>query len=155
MNVIWIDTPLGSVRIVSSGKGVREIQFVDEEYFEDTCLDEYNKLAADEIAQYFQDTLKEFTFPMDLEGTDFQKRVWEKLTHIPFGDTRSYLSLADELGDIKAIRAVAKANGANPIAIAVPCHRVIGSDGSLVGYAGGLYRKSWLLDLESGQRRMF
>lgn len=155
MNIIWIDSPLGSMRIGSSEKGVQLIEFVDDECDEDTHLDAHNKLAADELAQYFHGQLKEFTFPIDLQGTEFQMRVWEQLRTIPFGDTQSYLHMADELGDIKAIRAVAKANGANPIAVAVPCHRIIGSDGSLVGYAGGLYRKSWLLDHESGQRRMF
>lgn len=155
MNIIWIDSPLGAMRIGSSEKGVQLIEFVDEEYDEDTHLDAHNKLAADELTHYFHGQLKEFTFPIDLQGTEFQMRVWEQLRTIPFGDTQSYLHMANKLGDIKAIRAVAKANGANPIAVAVPCHRIIGSDGSLVGYAGGLYRKSWLLDHESGQRRMF
>jgi len=83
------------------------------------------------------------------EGTDFQRKVWKQLLNIPFGTTVSYLNLAQDLGDVKAIRAVASANGRNPLWIAVPCHRVIGSDGSLTGYAGGLWRKKWLLEHEN------
>ena len=82
-------------------------------------------------------------------GTEFQKKVWRQLETIPFGKTLSYLELSKQLGDVKAIRAVANANGKNPLWIIIPCHRVIGSDGSLTGYAGGLYRKQWLLNHES------
>ena len=83
-----------------------------------------------------------------MEGTPFQQRVWQELLKIPFGKTRSYMDVARTLGDVKAIRAVGTANGSNRIAIIIPCHRVIGSDGSLTGYAGGLFRKKWLLDFE-------
>lgn len=89
------------------------------------------------------------SFKIAPEGTDFQKRVWQQLLDIPFGTTLSYLDLAKQLGDVKAIRAVASANGKNPLWIVVPCHRVIGTDGSLTGYAGGLWRKKWLLEHEN------
>jgi methylated-DNA-[protein]-cysteine S-methyltransferase len=97
---------------------------------------------------YFAGNLRDFNIPMVAEGTDFQRRVWKELANIPYGQAISYLELAKRLGDEKCIRAAARANGANPIAILIPCHRVIGSDGSLVGYAGGLDMKEFLLRLE-------
>ncbi len=96
-----------------------------------------------------------FTIPLDLIGTDFQKKVWNELIKIPFGETRSYKDQSIAVGDLLAIRAVANANGKNKIAIIVPCHRVIGSDGSLTGYAGGKKRKQFLLELESQQLNLF
>ncbi len=104
-----------------------------------------------QIDQYFKKDLRIFDLPLVFAGTDFQKRVWNDLLKIPYGNTVTYLSLSKKIGNVKAIRAVAAANGANKIAIAVPCHRVIGSDGKLVGYAGGLGRKEWLLNHESKQ----
>src|SRR5690606_34971068 len=102
-----------------------------------------------QLQEYFEGTRTQFSLQLNPQGTDFQKRVWEELQHIPYGKTISYLELSKKLGDIKAIRAVAAANGKNPLWIVVPCHRVIGSDGSLTGYAGGLHRKQWLLEHES------
>ena len=90
-----------------------------------------------------------FELELNLKGTAFQIRVWEELLKMPFGKTISYKDLSIRLGDLKAIRAVAAANGANPVSIIVPCHRIIGSDGSLTGYGGGLWRKRWLLDFEN------
>ena len=101
------------------------------------------------MQEYFEGHRQRFDFEINPEGTDFQKKVWEALREIPFGRTLSYMDLAKKLGDPRAIRAVAAANGKNPIWIAIPCHRVIGSDGELVGYAGGLHRKKWLLNHES------
>lgn len=101
-----------------------------------------------QLESYFSGNLRNFNIPMQAEGTDFQKRVWKELQKIPYGQAISYLELARRLGDEKCIRAAARANGANPIAILIPCHRVIGSDGSLVGYAGGLDMKEFLLRLE-------
>lgn len=101
-----------------------------------------------QLAEYFAGERAEFTVPLALRGTDFQRQVWALLEKIPFGSTRSYADLAHELGNPAAIRAVAAANGRNPVSIIVPCHRAIGSDGSLVGYAGGLSRKRFLLELE-------
>ncbi len=123
-----------------------------------TCIEEKTQEHIDlenELNQYFDGHLQEFKIPVDLHGTEFQKRVWNALLEVPFGTTRSYKEQATYLGDVKAIRAVATANGANPIAIVVPCHRIIGSDQSLTGYAGGLQRKQFLLELESNQGRLF
>ena len=103
-----------------------------------------------QLKEYFSGTRKIFQLNLNPAGTDFQKRVWNELLHIPFGKTTTYLAMARKLGDEKVIRAAASANGKNPIAIIIPCHRVIGSDGSLVGYAGGMERKRKLLALEQG-----
>lgn len=104
-----------------------------------------------QLSEYFSGKRKRFELPLIYTGTDFQKKVWKALLEISFGETTTYLALSNKIGDPKAIRAVAGANGANKMAILVPCHRVIGSDGSLTGYAGGLWRKQWLLDHESKQ----
>ncbi len=104
-----------------------------------------------QLSEYFARQRTHFDVPMQLEGPEYHRRVWEALCEIPYGQTRSYGQLATELGDLSAARAVGFANGANPIAIIVPCHRVIGADGSLVGYGGGLRRKRILLDLESNR----
>lgn len=101
-----------------------------------------------QLEAYFSGNLRDFNIPFRVEGTDFQRRVWNELLKIPYGQAISYLELARRLGDEKCIRAAARANGANPIAILIPCHRVIGSDGSLVGYGGGLDMKEFLLRLE-------
>jgi methylated-DNA-[protein]-cysteine S-methyltransferase len=101
-----------------------------------------------QLEAYFWGNLRDFNIPIHIEGTEFQLRVWKELLKIPYGQAISYLELACRLGDVKCIRAAARANGANPIAILIPCHRVIGSDGSLVGYGGGLDMKEYLLRLE-------
>ena len=111
--------------------------------------------AREQLDAYFAGELQEFDLPLALDGTSFQLRVWEELARIPFAETISYKELALRLGDLKLVRAVGLANGRNPVSIVVPCHRVIGADGSLVGYGGGLERKRWLLDHEavaSGRR---
>lgn len=101
-----------------------------------------------QLEEYFKRKRKAFDLPLKLEGTDFQKRVWEALLTIPYGEVCSYQDIARKVGNIKAVRAVGGANNKNPIAIIVPCHRVIGKDGSLVGYGGGLQVKEFLLSLE-------
>jgi len=111
--------------------------------------------AREQLDAYFAGEREDFDLPLALHGTDFQMRVWEQLTRIPYGETISYSQLASRLGDPKLVRAVGLANGRNPVSIIVPCHRVIGADGSLVGYGGGLERKQWLLEHEavtSGRR---
>jgi methylated-DNA-[protein]-cysteine S-methyltransferase len=105
--------------------------------------------AVNELNQYFCGELKDFSIPLSLNGSSFQQKIWNQLKDIPFGTTSSYLQLSKRYGDVKAVRAVGLANGRNPVAIIVPCHRVIGSNGRLVGYAGGLWRKKWLLAHES------
>ncbi len=101
-----------------------------------------------ELREYFDRKRTRFTIPLAMEGTAFQKQVWQRLCAIPFGETRSYGQIAEEIGNPKSVRAVGLANGRNPVSIVVPCHRVIGSDGSLTGYGGGLERKKFLLELE-------
>jgi methylated-DNA-[protein]-cysteine S-methyltransferase len=111
--------------------------------------------AREQLDAYFAGDLEQFDLPLALHGTEFQLRVWEQLAKIPFGETISYSELARRLGDPKLVRAVGLANGRNPVSIIIPCHRVIGADGSLVGYGGGLERKKWLLEHEevaSGRR---
>ena len=102
-----------------------------------------------QLKDYFSGIRTDFNFKLNPKGTDFQQKVWQELGNIPFGKTISYLDLAKKLGDPKVIRAAASANGKNPLWIVVPCHRVIGTDGSLTGYAGGLWRKKWLLEHEN------
>ena len=105
--------------------------------------------AREQLDAYFGGELEAFDLPLAPQGTEFQMRVWDELTRIPFAETISYKELALRLGDIKLVRAVGLANGRNPLSIVIPCHRVIGSDGTLVGYGGGLERKRWLLDHEA------
>jgi methylated-DNA-[protein]-cysteine S-methyltransferase len=107
-----------------------------------------------ELDRYFAGRLKQFSIPVAFKGTPFQNTVWQELRRIPYGETISYRELADRIGNPKAVRAVGLANGANPIAIVVPCHRVIGTNGSLTGFGGGLPTKRALLDLERGQRTL-
>jgi len=107
------------------------------------------KDAVTQLQDYFEGKRTDFDFKLNPKGTDFQQKVWQELLNIPFGKTMSYMDLSKKLGDVKAIRAVASANGKNPLWIVVPCHRVIGTDGSLTGYAGGLWRKKWLLEHEN------
>lgn len=142
------NTPLGSAEISGNEEGISSIQILDKAQPESNNIPEILIPAVEQITAYFNGDLKTFSLNLNPEGTPFQKRVWFALTQIPFGTTRSYLELSQILGDVQAIRAVAAANGKNPLWIVVPCHRVIGSDGSLTGYAGGLWRKKWLLEHE-------
>ena len=102
-----------------------------------------------QLTEYFAGTRQQFDLPLDFEGTEFQKKVWQALLTIPFGETRSYRDIAEQVGNVKAVRAVGAANGKNPISIIAPCHRVVGANGKLVGFAGGLDNKEILLKLES------
>lgn len=143
-----IRTPLGIAELSGDSEGLSEIRIIDEDG-PLTRVPSELATAARQLEAYFRGELKEFSLNLNLKGTDFQKKVWNKLREIPYGKTISYLALSRKLGDEKAIRAVASANGKNPLWIVIPCHRVIGSDGSLTGYAGGLHRKKWLLELEN------
>ncbi len=142
----YYQSPLGAIKIAGSESGISSILFVDrvEHHSTPVVLSE----CVQQLGEYFAGSRREFSFLLDLQGTAFQKRVWKALLSIPFGQTTSYGALATALGDIKAVRAVGLANGRNPVSIVVPCHRVIGADGSLTGYAGGLHRKQWLLEFE-------
>lgn len=116
--------------------------------------DARTRALGEQIAAYFEGRLKDFDVPLDLVGTPFQQQVWQALLKIPYGHTRSYGEQAHSIGRPTAVRAVAAANGANKVSIVVPCHRVIGSNGTLTGYGGGLPRKQWLLALERGEREL-
>jgi methylated-DNA-[protein]-cysteine S-methyltransferase len=147
LKALYLESPVGLIEIQSSEQGVRAVSFVEERLFE-TEDNAHNLLTLSQLQAYFNGERKVFDLTFDLEGTPFQQRVWQALLTVPFGKTRSYMDIARALGDPKAIRAVGTANGSNKIAIIIPCHRIIGSDGSLTGYAGGLHRKKWLLDFE-------
>ena len=149
MKTVFINTPLGFTEIQGDENGISKIHVMNEDVEISTKIPEELKEAVLQLQDYFDGKRTTFTFPLNPSGTDFQKKVWDELLHIPFGKTCSYLDLSKKLGDVKAIRAVASANGKNPLWIVVPCHRVIGTDGSLTGYAGGLWRKKWLLEHEN------
>lgn len=141
-------TPLGPMTATADADAVRSLRFTPAATADGSrpCAP-LEQLEA-ELTAYFAGELTEFTSPLDPEGTDFQRRVWDELLRVPFGETRSYATIARALGDPAATRAVGTANGANPLAIVVPCHRVVRTGGALGGYAGGLEAKRWLLDHE-------
>lgn len=149
MKTVFINTPLGFTEIQGDENGISKIHVMNEDVEISTKIPKELKEAVLQLQDYFDGKRTTFTFPLNPSGTEFQKKVWDELLHIPFGKTCSYLELSKKLGDVKAIRAVASANGKNPLWIVVPCHRVIGTDGSLTGYAGGLWRKKWLLEHEN------
>ena len=149
----FVNTPLGTALIMGDEDGIESISVSSSDKIPNGEVPLVLKEAAIQLEEYFKGERREFTFKLNPQGTSFQKRVWEELLRIPYGKTISYLELSKKLGDVKAIRAVASANGKNPLWIVVPCHRVIGSDGSLTGYAGGLHRKKWLLNHESAARQ--
>jgi methylated-DNA-[protein]-cysteine S-methyltransferase len=146
-------SPIGQISISADDGCISELIFIDptteiSEYYPEEELPAVIHQCVDELMEYFAGTRREFTVPINQSGTDFQQRVWKELYEIPFGKTLSYADLAKKLGDPKVIRAAASANGKNKIAIIVPCHRIIGTDQSLVGYAWGKARKRWLLQHE-------
>ena len=156
METTYIKTPLGIAKITGDAEGVSVISILDEGDSSST-IPVILQESVSQLNDYFEGKRTHFTFKLNPSGTEFQQKVWKGLLEIPFGKTISYLELSKKLGDIKAIRAVASANGKNPLWIVVPCHRVIGNDGSLTGYAGGLWRKKWLLEFEkpSNQQSLF
>jgi methylated-DNA-[protein]-cysteine S-methyltransferase len=145
----YYSSPVGILKMQSMEDHLSALLFMDEK--DSDAADEHPVLqqCRQELDEYFNGSRKEFTLPLKQQGTEFQQKVWQLLLGIPFGKTISYNHLSKQYGDLKAIRAVASANGKNNIAIIVPCHRVIGSNQSLTGYAGGLWRKKWLLDHEA------
>ncbi len=144
-----VNTPLGVAEIYGDSSGIAGITIKDGAEPDLQEAPAELKKAVYQLEAYFKGELKDFQLKINPAGTEFQKRVWQALMQIPYGTTTSYLQLARQLGDVKAIRAVAAANGKNPLWIVVPCHRVIGTNGSLTGYAGGLWRKQWLLNHEN------
>ncbi len=148
METVHIKSPLGIATIIGDKDGVAIIS-VDDDGEVSSEIPIILQEAVSQLQDYFEGKRTSFDFKLNPQGTEFQKKVWYSLVDIPFGKTRTYLEQSKILGDVKAIRAVASANGKNPLWIVVPCHRVIGSDGSLTGYAGGLWRKKWLLEHEN------
>ena len=149
METCIIKSPLGFTKINGNEAGIASVTVLNSEEKKTDIIPIELEDCVIQLNEYFEGSRKQFDLKLNPQGTSFQKKVWEALKAIPYGKTRSYLQLSKQLGDVKAIRAVANANGKNPLWIIVPCHRVIGSDGSLTGYAGGLYRKQWLLNHES------
>jgi methylated-DNA-[protein]-cysteine S-methyltransferase len=159
MKYTWMASPVGRLLLAGDEAGLRSVSFatshradvVREDWVEDrVALRDVER----QLRDYFAGALREFDLELAPAGTEFQLRVWRELRAIPYGETISYGELAKRVGNVKASRAVGLANGSNPIAIIVPCHRVIGSDGSLTGFGGGLRNKEILLELESGQGRL-
>lgn len=146
-------TPVGTAKIVGSVNGISSITVIDEDHPVSEFIPEELRSCVIQLKEYFNRERTDFELKLDLKGTDFQKEVWNTLLKIPYGKTITYAQQSAEMGDIKKIRAVAAANGKNPVWIVIPCHRVIGSDGSLTGYAGGLWRKKWLLEHENPTRQ--
>lgn len=146
-------SPIGAMLIKANDQSIASVEFIEEEQVSTIELNATETPAVihqciDELIEYFSGKRTSFTVPIDQDGTDFQQKVWKELYEVPFGKTLSYGELAKKLGDPKCVRAAAAANGKNKIAILVPCHRIIGADQSLVGYAWGKSRKRWLLQHE-------
>ena len=151
-----IPTAQGMVTVSASDFGITRIAFSEREdnvknSVKEGVSNDITEEACSQLLAYFAKTRHEFDLPIDVKGTEFQTSVWKALQRIPYGDTASYLDVAKSIGNPKAVRAVGLANGKNPVAIVVPCHRVIGSNKTLTGYAGGLARKQFLLNLEGAQ----
>lgn len=152
-----VASPLGELLLIASERGLVEVFLPSSKGVPSTTSEKHDPAAfclpeaRDQLHSYLDGSLQDFTLPLDLRGSPFQLSVWNALTTIPYAETRSYGEIATAVGADPAVasRAVGLANGANPVAIVVPCHRVIGADGSLVGYAGGLHAKRWLLDHEA------
>lgn len=149
MNVIYYDTEIGKIKIEENGVAITKIEFMGQDIQEELGNEtELLKETIKQLEEYFRGVRKDFDLPVEPNGTEFQRRVWKSLIEIPYGETRSYSEIAKAIGNEKACRAVGMANNKNPIPIIIPCHRVIGVNGKLVGYAGGLDVKEKLLKLE-------
>jgi methylated-DNA-[protein]-cysteine S-methyltransferase len=148
----YYSSEIGLLEIIGTEKKIKAINFVEDgerdERFDGSNPPRVIAACLAQLDEYFRGERQEFELELDPEGTDFQKVVWWQLLTIPYGQTVSYLAIARSIGNEKAIRAVGAANGQNPISIVIPCHRVVGSNGQLTGYGGGLWRKAWLLNHE-------
>ncbi|GAA0878737.1 methylated-DNA--[protein]-cysteine S-methyltransferase [Algoriphagus jejuensis] len=142
-----ISSPVGNIRITARDGCLSELRFTDEKT-DEVVLDQVLMSTIQQLEEYFEGSRKVFDMPIGLGGTDFQHRVWLEIANIPFGQTTTYMKIAQKIGNPAAIRAVGAAIGANPILVVLPCHRVLGSDGALTGYAGGLNKKKALLEME-------
>lgn len=143
---LTIETPIGSLEITATNEAIVGVKPTD--HAENTVVNDLAIRCKDELEEYFARKRKSFDLPLKEEGTDFQKQVWKRLKHIPYGETKTYGEIAKMMGKPKASRAIGMANHHNPILILVPCHRVIGADGSLTGYAAGIKAKKYLLEFE-------
>jgi methylated-DNA-[protein]-cysteine S-methyltransferase len=143
----YYESPIGLIEVVGTDSALNSLNFVEQPLDVPTSHP-YLDTVIGQLDQYFRGERRTFDLNLGFEGAPFQKRVWNQLLTVPYGQTASYLDIAKALGDPKATRAVGAANGRNPISIIVPCHRIIGSDGKLTGYGGGLWRKEWLLKHE-------
>lgn len=150
INIIYYDTKVGKIRVEENGIAITKVQFIDKD-IQDEIVNktELLKETIKQLEEYFEGKRDFFDLPLEPKGTEFQKNVWKALIEIPYGETRSYGEIAKVIGNEKAARAVGMANNKNPIPIIIPCHRVIGANGKLVGYAGGLDIKEKLLELEN------
>lgn len=148
MEFSYLYCPVGLIQITAEEDAVADISFIEPLAKQVESHSNILKEATEQLNEYLEGKRKNFSFKMSPKGTDFQKKVWQQLLAIPYGETTSYQEIAERVGSPKAVRAVGAANGKNPIGIVVPCHRVIGKNGKLTGYAGGLDRKLWLLQLE-------
>lgn len=151
MAIDYLETPIGQLAISANDKGLTTIVFIDNAPHT-VDPNPHTNAAKVQLEEYFKGQRQSFELRLAAQGTTFQQRVWQTLLTVPYGKTASYLDIATDIGNLKACRAVGAANGKNPLSIVVPCHRVIGSNGTLTGYAGGIERKQWLLSLEQGQQ---
>lgn len=147
----YYKSPIGTIEIIGTNDEVQIISILNDDFSNFKKLGNSKELekCKHQLEEYFTGKRTSFDLKLNPQGTIFQQKVWQELLNVKFNTTRTYLEQTKAIGDVKAIRAVASANGKNPIAIVIPCHRIIGSNGSLTGYAGGLWRKKWLLDHEN------
>lgn len=149
LSVAFLETPVGILKVTATDRGISGIVFAEEKEDATPTQPEYLTACLRQLAEYFAGERSVFdSLPLAVTGTDFQQRVWDALSHIPYGDTVTYGAIAKDLGMDKGFQAVGSAVGANPLCILVPCHRVVGADGALTGYAWGVERKQWLLEHE-------
>ena len=155
---MYMESPVGALKLVAHDQALVAVMWDNEDHKRVRLAELIKNIqhpmllkVKQQLEQYFAGQRQQFDLPLDFQGTDFQQQVWQALLTIPYGETRSYKQIAFQLGNEKAVRAVGAANGRNPISIIAPCHRVIGSGGALVGFAGGLDKKQILLSLEQGQ----
>lgn len=151
----YIDSPIGCLEVLTSKDALLAITYVEAKNEDSKEAPAVLEKACDQLNEYFAGERQKFELPLSPDGTDFQKQVWDALLTVPFGRTSTYKKQSQSIGNPKAIRAVGTANGKNPISVVIPCHRIVGSDGSLTGYAGGLSRKDWLLKHEQKQTEGF
>lgn len=149
----YYSSSIGILKVTYSAKGLTSIVFTNT-WYSHSRDDLFLQSCFEQLDAYFNGTLQEFDLKLDLQGTPFQLRVWKQLQTIPYGQTVSYQHIAKQIGNPNSSRAVGSANGNNPVSIIVPCHRVIGSTGNLTGYAGGIWRKKWLLEHEQRYKQM-